>query len=97
VADPVFGIVHRFQGGTEEQYRKALGSVHPPGGLPEGQLVHAAGQAGDEWVVIALWDSEDSWVRFRDETLLPGLQQTEGGFQGPPRESTFQISNYETS
>ena len=76
--------------------RRPIAVVHPPEGLPEGQLIHAAGQSADEWVVIALWDSRESWERFRNETLLPGLQQAEGAFSGPPEESAFAIANFKT-
>jgi hypothetical protein len=33
-----YGVVHRFAGGTEDQYRASLAAVHPSdGNLPEGQ------------------------------------------------------------
>jgi hypothetical protein len=42
-----YGIVHRFQGGTREQYENVMKIVHPDGGkaLPEGQMLHLAGKA----------------------------------------------------
>ena len=68
-----FGIIHRFPGATKEQYETGLAHVHPSdGSLPEGQTYHAAGPTDDGWLVIALWDSPESWERFRDETLMPG-------------------------
>ena len=36
-------ITHFWPGGTEEQYRATLAAAHPAGGLPEGQIYHAAG------------------------------------------------------
>lgn len=95
-----YAAVHTFASGNEEQYRAALAAVHPDGGksLPPGQLVHAAGPTADGgWVVVALFDSSASWETFRDETLLPGLGSIEGGFSGPPEETTFEIANYQTS
>lgn len=88
-----FGIVHRFPGGTKDQYEAGLARVHPPdGSLPEGQTYHAAGATDDGWIVIALWDSRESWERFRDETLMPGLQALgDAGFPSPPQETTFEI------
>lgn len=87
-----FGIVHRFPGGTKEQYEAALAVVHPSdGSLPEGQRYHIAGATDDGWIVIALHDSRRSWERFRDETLMPGLEQLgDQGFSGPPDEITFE-------
>jgi len=41
---------------------------------------------------MAIHDSEQSWVKFRDETLTPLLQQgIEGGFTAPPTETGFEI------
>jgi len=53
--------------------------------------LHVAGPTSDGWVVIAIWDDQATWERFRDETLIPGLTSTEGGFDGPPEETTFDI------
>ncbi|HEY8844255.1 MAG TPA: hypothetical protein VIM23_10170 [Gaiellaceae bacterium] len=88
-----FGIVHRFPGGTKEQYDAGLARVHPSdGSLPKGQTYHAAGPTDDGWIVIAIWDSPASWERFRDETLMPGLQELgDAGFPSPPQETSFEI------
>jgi heme-degrading monooxygenase HmoA len=90
-----FGIVHQFPGGSKEQYEASLAQVHPSGGkdLPEGQTYHAAGQTDDGgWIVVALWDSRESWERFRDGTLFPGFEALgDSGLPGPPRETSFEI------
>ena len=88
-----FGIIHRFKGGTREQYENGLKVVHPGGGkaLPRGQTLHVAGPTEDGWIVVAVHESKESWERFRDETLLPGLAQVENGFQGPPEETSFEV------
>jgi len=87
-----FGIVHRFAGGTQAQYEAALAEVHPSdGSLPEGQVFHIAGATDDGWIVVALHDSRESWERFRDEKLLPGLERLgDEGLPGPPDETTFE-------
>jgi hypothetical protein len=42
--------------------------------------------------VIAVHEYRESWERFRDETLLPGLERVgEAGFAGPPEETTFEV------
>ncbi len=94
-----FGIIHRFRAGTREQYENALKIVHPDGGkaLPEGQLLHLAGPTEDGWLVIAVHDSRESWERFRDETLLPGLASVENGLPGPPEETTFELYRFQTA
>jgi hypothetical protein len=91
-----YGIVHHFPGGTEEQYRASIAAVHPNGGsdLPEGQIFHAAGPSDGGWTIVAVHDSRESWERFRDQTLMPTLQQgIEGGFPGAPQETAIDIKN----
>ena len=88
-----FGIINRFPAGTKDQYEAALARAHPSdGSLPEGQTYHAAGATDDGWIVVALWDSRESWERFRGETLLPGLQALgDAGFPSPPQVTEFDI------
>ena len=38
-----FLITHFYEGGTAGQYEAVVDAVHPPGGLPAGQVYHAAG------------------------------------------------------
>ncbi len=89
-----YGIIHKFAGGTEDQYRATLAAVHPSEGLPEGQVSHVAGSADDGWVVVAIHESKESWENFRDSTLVPRLQAgVEGGFESPPQETAFEVRN----
>jgi len=89
-----YAIVHNFDGGTKEHYDASIAAVHPgPDQLPEGQIFHAAGPNADGgWTIVAIHDSQESWERFRDETLLPALSAgVEGGFAGPPQETAFEV------
>jgi hypothetical protein len=94
-----FGIIHRFAGGTQEQYDNTLKVVHPDGGkkLPAGQTLHVAGPTSDGWVVVAIHDSQATWDTFRDQTLVPGLAKVENGFPGPPEETTFEPYHVQTA
>jgi hypothetical protein len=92
-----FGVSQHFKGGTQEQYENAVKVVHPPGGLPAGQTLHIGGNTPDGFLVIALFDSENAWTTFRDETLLPGLATAEGAFGGPPEETTFEVVTVQTA
>jgi hypothetical protein len=76
-----YGVVHHFPGGTQEQYEATLAAVHPtPDTLPEGQGSHVAGPSADGWMVTVVHESQNSWKRFRDDTLMPRMQQgIEGG------------------
>ena len=93
-----YGIVHNFPGGTKEQYEASIAAVHPSdGGLPEGQLFHAAGPSADGWTIVAVHESQESWERFRDETLLPTMSAgIEGGLPTPPQETAFPVHNQQT-
>ena len=88
-----FAIVHHFPGGTKENYEASIAAVHPGDGrLPEGQLFHAAGASPGGWTIVAVHDSKASWERFRDDTLLPRMQQgIEGGFPTPPEETEIDV------
>jgi hypothetical protein len=94
-----YGIVHKFAGGTEDQYRASIAALHPSdGSLPEGQVFHAAGGASDGWVIVAIHESKESWERFRDGTLMPRMQAgIEGGFQAPPHETAFELRNQQSA
>ena len=93
-----FGIVHRFPGGTREQYEKVVEVVHPDGGesLPEGELLHLAGSTPDGWLVMSVHESRESWERFRDDTLMPGLDSVDDGLPGPPEETAFEVEVFQT-
>jgi hypothetical protein len=90
-----YGVVHQFAGGTEAQYQASVAAIHPSdGSLPEGQVHHLAGPSGDGWLIVAIHDSKESWERFRDETLGPRMQAgIEGGLEGPPQETGFEVRN----
>ncbi|MFI5049174.1 MAG: hypothetical protein ACHQEA_04825 [Gaiellales bacterium] len=91
-----YAIVHTFPGGTKEQYEASIRAVHPDGGsnLPEGQLFHAAGPSESGWTITAVHDSQESWERFRDGTLMPAMQAgLDGGFTAPPQETAFPVQN----
>ncbi len=93
-----YAIVHTFPGGTKDQYEAALAAVHPAGGLPEGQLFHAAGPSAQGWTIVAIHDSQDSWESFRDGVLMPRMAEgIEGGFSSPPEETTFEVHNQATA
>ena len=90
-----YGVVHQFAGGTKEQYEASIAAVHPgDGGLPEGQVFHAAGPSADGWTIVAIHDSQESWERFRDGVLMPRMALgIEGGLASPPQETTFSVHN----
>jgi hypothetical protein len=88
-----YGIVHHFQGGTKEQYEASITAVHPSkDSLPKGQIFHAAGASAGGWTIVAVHDSKKSWEHFRDDILMPRMQQgIKGGFATPPQETVFEV------
>jgi hypothetical protein len=47
---------------------------------------------------VAIHDSQESWEQFRDGILMPLMQEgTDGGFEGPPEETAFEVRNHETA
>ena len=89
-------ITHFWPGATEEQYRATVAVVHPPGGLPEGQLYHAAGPTDGGFLIAAVWDSKDRYDTFLREKLIASMP-IDGGFSGQPDERTAELANVQTA
>ena len=68
------GVVHHFPGGTKENYDASIAAVHPAGGLPDGQVFHAAGPSAGGWTIVVVHESRQSWESFRDDILMPRMQ-----------------------
>ena len=88
-----YGVVHHFPGGTKENYEASIAAGHPgPGKLPHGQVYHAAGASPGGWTIVAIHESKESWERFRDDILMPRMQQgIKRGFLAPPQETVIDI------
>jgi hypothetical protein len=93
-----YAIIHHFPGGTKAQYAASIAAVHPSkGSLPKGQIFHAAGASAGGWTIVAVHDSKASWERFRDDVLIPRMQQgIKGGFKTPPQETPFVVQNLQS-
>ena len=90
-----YGVMHFFPGGTRANYEASVAAVHPAKGkLPAGQIFHAAGPTAGGYLVVAVHENQESWERFRDQVLMPRLQQgIKGGFPSPPRETVFEVEH----
>jgi hypothetical protein len=87
---------HFWPGGTEEQYRVTLAEVHPLGGLPDGQVYHAAGPTEGGILIAAVWDSKEHADRFVSEKLMAAMP-LDGGLVGPPEERAAQVATIFTA
>jgi len=88
-----YAVVHFFAAGTADQYEASIAAVHPGAGLlPDGQIFHAAGPCTGGWTIMAVHESQQSWEKFRDDVLVPRMQQgIEGGFTSAPQETTLEV------
>jgi hypothetical protein len=71
-------IVNEMEGGGQELYDQVTPRVMPGNSLPDGCQLHIAGPYEKGWRVITVWDSEDEFQRFRDETLVPAIRESGG-------------------
>ena len=68
--------------------RRSPRSTRATAAFPRARLFHAAGPSADGWTIIAVHESQESWERFRDETLMPTMGAgIDGGFPTPPQET----------
>jgi hypothetical protein len=66
------------------QYERAVGALGYP--APPGLILHVAGPTDEGVRIIDVWESEESWERFRAECLGPAI----AALGGPSRpEATF--------
>jgi hypothetical protein len=85
---------HFWPGGTEAQYEATVAAVHPAGGgLPPGQLYHAAGPTEGGMLIAVVWDEKANAERFLTETLLPATP-VDGGLVGPPEERAAETVSF---
>ena len=86
-------LTHFWPGATEQQYRDEVAAVHPKGGLPKGQLHHAAGAVDGGVLIVAIWDSKESSDRFVADVLMAHVPKP-GGFSGKPEERAAECFNF---
>ena len=75
--------------GTAEQDDAMVQALDLENNPPPGARVRMAGPWGSGWRIVSLWDSQEAFEAFRDERLLPALEQA--GRPAP----TFEISPLE--
>jgi hypothetical protein len=63
---------------TPEQYDAVTDRVMPGGELPEGCQLHVAGPVAEGFRVITIWDSADDFHEFRQQKLLPAIEEVSG-------------------
>jgi hypothetical protein len=77
-------VVNEVPQGNQSFYDQVSARVTPNDQLPEGCTVHIAGPSNGGWRVITVWDSEEQFQQFRNETLIPAMKEVGGeGFIAP--------------
>jgi hypothetical protein len=71
-------IVNEIEGGNQEFYESVNPKVMPDGKMPDGCQLHIAGPTDNGWRVITVWDSDEAFQRFRNETLVPAMREVGG-------------------
>jgi heme-degrading monooxygenase HmoA len=79
--------------GTAEGQQKVAGRLRAGQTPPAGLIFQVTSPADPGYQVISVWDSLESFTRFRDERLNPALE-AEGVSPGHLTIKTFQAANY---
>jgi hypothetical protein len=86
-------IVNEIEGGGQDLYDRVNPKVMEGGTLPDGCQVHIAGPVENGWRVISVWDSEEQFQQFRDQTLIPALREAGDEQRVAPSISADQVHN----
>ena len=62
-----------------ERYERVAQAFEGP--APQGLVIHAAGPTDDGFRIIAVWESEDAWLRFLADRLGTAV---DGAAEVPP-------------
>jgi hypothetical protein len=57
---------------TRDEYNRLNGEIPDD---PQGLILHTAAEHGEGMRVIDVWESEDAYRRFEQETLMPAMQR----------------------
>ena len=86
--------VQRARIATWEHYesvQRALGDE-----VPEGLILHAAGEVDGHWRAVSVWESQEAFARFRDARLMPAVMRALGAdfaAAGPPDDEWFEVGH----
>jgi hypothetical protein len=77
---------------TREKYEEVRSLVVPDNRLPEGMILHLAGEVkGGGWRVVELWESEEAQGKFLQAKLGPAFQKA--GVSQQPKVTSFPLHN----
>ena len=72
------GVLLDIPGGTQEQYeevnQRAFGDTKGPTEPIRGLLVHTAGATTSGFRIFDVWESQEDFDRFMNETIMPATE-----------------------
>jgi hypothetical protein len=89
-------IVNEMEGADQSMYDEVNPKVMPGGQLPDGCQLHIASPMEGGFRVITVWDSEDRFQDFRQNTLLPALEEAGQGGRIAPKITAQPVHNLVT-
>lgn len=90
-------IVNEIEGADQDFYDQVNPKVMPGGKLPEGCQAHIAGPVETGWRVITVWDSQERFDQFRNETLIPAIREVGGEERIAPSITSSPVHNLVTA
>jgi hypothetical protein len=90
-------IVNEMHGGSQDLYDRVTAKVMPGDKLPDGCRDHIAGPIEGGWRVITVWESEGQFDRFRNDTLIPALQEAGAGDSVAPQITANPVHKHVTT
>ena len=89
-------VVNEIEGGSQDLYDQVNPKVMPDGKLPDGCQAHIAGPYDKGWRVITVWESDEQFQAFRDEKLLPAMNEADSEDRIAPAISTDEVYRFIT-
>lgn len=90
-------VIQEFEGATLEQYDQVLSKMgFTPGGTgAPGGLFHWAAATDNGFQVVDVWESQEVFEKFAQETIGPLVAET--GIAGPPTVTILPVHSYLTA
>ena len=89
-------IENTAEGATAEMYAATNAIMEAESNPPAGQIVHTAAIVDGNLKIVDVWESEADYDRFREERLLPAIEQVAGpeAVQGPPTHTVHELIGF---
>ena len=84
-------VIVEGAGFTQAQYDSVISEVLPNGRMPAGLLFHMGGAIDGGWRVVDMWESQEAFEKFSQETLAPAMQRA--GYTQHPDVKVWPVHN----